>query len=810
MNSDIRFGLRTLAKSPSFTAMAVTTLAIGIGVNAAVFTVTNAVLFKGFPHVDPDNRILYISKSGCCEISYPDFEDWRAQAKSFQGMAVVANGGLRLNLDDRSNASETCDGTRLSANSFQVLRQKPILGRDFTSSDQAPGSAPVTILNYGFWERRYAKDPSIIGKTIRLNGNPTTVIGIMAPGFDFPHHRVDVWVPLAPAPNLQKRENRVLWFAFGRLAPGATISSAQAEMDTIGRRLERAYPGTNQGVRPKVWNFHEFFIGPNSAAFYGAIWCAVGFVLLIACANLANLLLGRAIGRAREISIRIALGAGRGRIVRQLLIESVMLSSFGGLIGWLIAIGGVRAYELFAHPPSAYDRWGYALDYRVFAYLLAISIATGLLFGLAPALRLSRLDVNTALKDGGRSAASGVRGRYLSALLVIGEMALAIVLLAGAGLMLRSFLKIYTADLGVRTANILTAYVELPLSRYPGAAAQIAFFDRLTMRLKAIPGVDSLALANSLPGLYAPRLPFELAGAPPVDERRRPRISAVVISPNYFGTLGAEVVSGRDFNDFDGASAIPAVIVNQRFASQHWPTENPLGKRLRLFDGNKPGGWLTIVGVVSNIVQNDATGQTFNPVVYVPFRQEPQAYMTTIARTRVSAANVGPAFRREIHAIDSELVIGSGLGSIEGPKPLSESLAFSYWTNGVNAALFLIFATIALLLASVGLYAVVAHSVSQRTQEIGIRMAVGATAGDILGLVFKHGMLPLGIGLIVGLAASFAVNRMLKAELVEVSPSDPITLVVASAVLTVAALLGCLIPARRATRVDPVVALRHE
>jgi predicted permease len=583
-------------------------------------------------------------------------------------------------------------------------------------------------------------------------------------------------------------------------------------MDIIGRRLETSYPLTNRDVHPHVMNFHEAFIGSNAVALYGVTWGAVGFVLLIACANLANLQLARAIGRFHEISIRIALGASRWRIARQLLIDSVMLSSMGGLIGWLIALGSVRAYELLANPPSAYEHWTYALDYRVFAYLVAISIGTGLLFGLAPAIRLSRLDVNTTLKDGGRGATGGGSANSLSTLLVTGEMALAVVLLTGAGLMIRSFVNIYTADLGVRTANILTAAVRLPAAGYPDARAQIAFFEQLTARLRSIPGVDSVALTDSLPGLYAPHLPYELAGAarpsaPSIEPR--PTLPALTIGPEYFRTVGATLQSGRDFNDFDGASGIPVAIVNQRFASQFWPGESPLGKRLRLLD--KTAGWRTVVGVASNIVQwNAANGQSFDPMVYVPFRQRPEADMAVLAQTRVPPGGLA-TFRRAIQTMDSDLVIYSGLGSMDGPKPLTESLAINnYWSKGVNAGLFLIFAAIALLLAAVGLYAVIAHSVSRRIQEIGIRMAVGATARDILRLVFAQGMLPLGIGLAIGLAGSFFVTRVLKSELVQVSPADPITLAAASAVLVLAAVLGCLIPACRAMSVDPVVALRHE
>jgi predicted permease len=375
------------------------------------------------------------------------------------------------------------------------------------------------------------------------------------------------------------------------------------------------------------------------------MWAAVGFVLLIACANLANLLLARAIGRSREIAIRIALGAGRWRIIRQLLIESVMLSAVGGTLGWLVARWSVLAYELVAAPPSGYDQWTYAMDHRVFAYIVAMSIGTGLLFGLAPARRLSRIDVHATIKDGGRGAVGGPGGTRGSALLVIAEMALAVVLLAGAGVMIRTFLNIYTADLGVNAADIVTASARLPASRYPAGDGPVAFFERLAARVAAIPGVESVALASDLPGLYAPRLPFERAGASPVDERSLPTVAVVVISPDYFGTLGAGVVAGRAFTGGDEKSGMPVAIVNRRFASTAWPGEDPVGKRVRLFDGKMPDAWRTIVGVASNIVQNDRTGQAFDPIVYIPFHQRPTLDMALIARTYVAPGSLRAAFR---------------------------------------------------------------------------------------------------------------------------------------------------------------------
>ncbi|MGA2877929.1 MAG: ABC transporter permease [Bryobacteraceae bacterium] len=794
---DVRVSFRTLAKNPGFTAVAVATLALGIGVNATVFTVTNAVLFKGFPLVDRNDRLLYVSNGGCC-ISYPDFEDIRAQSKSFQGMAVVH--GVGKILGDGRGFAENIDVTEVSADTFHLVGQRPIRGRDFAPSDEEPGAAPVAILSYGFWQRRYANDPAIIGRTVRMNGAPTTIIGLMASGFSFPQ-KADMWVPLVKTAKVRNRDNTDTWFAFGRLAEGVTFQSARVEVEGIIRRLETAYPLTDHRWHLSVQNFPEFFIGPDAAVLYGSMWGAVGFVLLIACANLANLMLARAIGRSREISVRIALGAGRWRIIRQLLIESVMLSGLGGVLGWWIAKWGVHTYQLAMAQKASWLIIDYTMDHRVLGYLIAISIGTGLLFGLAPALRLSKLDVNATLKDGGRGATGGGRGKHLSALLVTGEMALAVVLLAGAGVMIRSFLKVHNADVGVKTANLLMAAMTLPADRYPRAEAQISFYDRLKTRLEAIPGVESVAITSSFPMGGSRHFPFELAGMPQIERGLRPKISALVIGPGYFRTLGAVVFSGREFSDADGVSGVPVAIVNQRFASKYWPGENVIGKRLRLFDGEAPGPWLTVVGVVSNIVQNDATRQEFDPLVYLPFREEPAGAMNVIARTGVPPGSLGTGFRREVQALDSDLPVYG---------PFTADHWERYSDSRFYGGLLLIFAGIALLLASIGLYTVIAHSVSQRTQEIGIRMAIGATARDIRKLVFLQGLLPLGIGLTIGLAASLAVNRLLKAELVHVSPTDPITLLVASAALILSATLGCLIPARRAMRVDPVVALRHE
>ena len=801
---DIHYGVRALRNNPAFATVAIVTLALGIGVNATVFTVAKAALFAGFPMVRNNDRILYLSTGrGCC-LSYPDFEDWRAQARSFSGMAVVH--GTHGVITGNGGAGETYDATEVSAETFRLIGSRPILGRDFARSDEFPDAPPVVILTHSYWATRFAKDPEIIGRTIRMNGVPTTVIGIMPEGFSFPQKQ-DLWVPLIPTPEVRERDHRDLWFAFGRLAPGATVPGARAEMAGIGRRLGIEYPRTNRGrnLIPAVQTFNQFFFFGNENTIYWSMWGAVFFVLLIACANLANLMLARAIGRSREVSLRIALGASRWRVVRQLLIESFILSGFGGVLGWFIARSGAQAWAVADRGPGM-QSWrilDYSLDYRVLAYVTAISIGTALVFGLAPARMLWKLDINARLKDGGRGASGGTRGKRLSGLLVIGEVAAAMVLLAGAGVMVRSFLNVYDANLGVKTANVLTQSLSLSKKSYPLPESRISFYDKVSARLRAVPGVASLALADTIPTRNCSTFPFELSGAPSASGQGRASVAAIIISPNYFRTMEAAVLAGRDFTDFDTASGPPVVIVNERFAGRYWPRQNPLGNRFRLFDGKTPGDWLTVVGVASNIVQNDGTGQEVTPVAYLSFRQKPPAAIEVLARSSLQPENLSIAFRHEILTLDP------GLPPMRSVS-LDERLQVNYWSRGLYGVLLAILAAIGLLLASVGLYAVMAHSVTRRTQEIGIRMAIGATARDVLKIVFEQGMVPLGIGLATGLAASLAVNPVLKSFLVRVSPFDPIALAVSSLALCFAAMLGCLTPARRAMRVAPVVALRHD
>ena len=585
---DVRFGLRTMARSLTVTTVSMLTLAMGIGVNATVFTLSNAVLFRGFPF-DQSDRILYLGERNTTRnqriggASYPDFREWQARAKSFEGMGAA--NGMRATISDQTGLPESYQATQISANLFRLIGQKPAVGRDFTAADEVRGAPQVAILTYGLWERRYGRDPAVVGRTIRINSAPATIIGVMAKDFAFPFSQ-ELWMPLTPTDAFEKRENRFL-IGFGRMAKGVNVKAARAEIEGIGHNLASAYPLTNQNFAPVVMTYNEFYLGPMVSIIFETMLVAVGFVLLIACANVANLMLARAAHRAREISVRIAMGASRWRIIQQLLVESVMLSSLGGVLGWLIARWGTRTFDL-ATVQFGKPAWiDFSMDYHAFIYLALVSVGTGILFGLAPVLRLSRLDFHSVLKDGGRGSSTGPRGRRFSGMLVATELALAMVLLTGAGLMIRSFLNIYRAQLGVKRDNILTMRLPIPQTKYAKPDSLIAFHEQLKRRLDAIPGVEVAAITDFLPTGGSLTIPYEIAEAPPVDERRRPTLSALVVSPDYFRAIDAPIIAGRGFTENDGVSGPPVVIVNRRFASKYWPGEDPLGKRLRVFDSGR-------------------------------------------------------------------------------------------------------------------------------------------------------------------------------------------------------------------------------
>jgi putative ABC transport system permease protein len=808
LRRDITLALRMLRTHPAFTVVAVLTLGVGIGVNTIVFSVTNAVLFKGFPLVDANDRLVYMTSGpGCC-VSYPDYEDWRSQATSFTGMALTH--GIGVAFSDGTGGSEIYAATEITSNTFRLVGQRPALGRDFTSADEEPGAPPVAILRHAFWQRRFGGDADVIGRTVRLNGVPTTIVGVMPDGFSFPQNQ-DLWTPLVPTPDVRQRDNRNTWFVLGRLADGVSIELARAEMTTIGRRLGDAYPATNQGrnLIPYVSTFEDFFIGARAGAVYRTMWGAVAFVLLIACANLANLLLGRALGRAREIAVRMAIGAGRWRVIRQLLIESMTLSTLGGLVGWFIARWGIRLYAMTANgsgiSEETFGVWfmdiiDYSMDYRVFLYLAAISVGTGILFGLVPALRLSTLDVNGALKDGGRGVSADARTRRASSLLVAAEVTLTVVLMAGAGVLLRTFLDVYRADAGIQSTNVMAAQVSLPQAAYATPAAQIDFFDRLTARLAGRGELESLGIATAIPGWdLAPRS-VEIDGRPVVDPQQRPVAGQVTIGGEYFRSLGI-LVAGRDFRDTDDAEREPVAIVNERFVAEFLQGREAIGLRVRVYTRDAASSWMRVVGVTPNVSQSRDLQQR-NSLVYVPYRQQPIGGMWVMARAKSAPEALGHAIARDVAAIDPDVPL------MDGVLPLAERLARNYQYRGVMAALFTVFAGIALLLASLGLYGVMARAVSERTQEIGIRAAMGATTRDIMALVLQQAMSTVGLGLAGGVVLSIVLGRVLRAEFSQVSPSDPGMMAAAIVLLVCGAAIGCVLPVRRALRLDPVVALK--
>jgi putative ABC transport system permease protein len=804
---DLEYALRGLVRHPSFTAVAVLALALGIGANVMVFTLANAFLFKNLPF-DDSERIVYVSSTNPSRpgnprgMSYPDFLDCREQARSFEGAGLFTTGSV--DVSDGVALPERYRSALLTAGAFGVIGQTTLRGRDFVPGDEAFGAPAVAILSYQLWQGRYNGDDAIIGRTLRINDRPTEVVGIMAKGVTFPG-ATDLWMPLTRTKATERRDSRNLTM-FGRLAAGASLPTVRNELSLIAGRLTTAYPATNRDIGVLAQNFNERFNGgATSRLFVWLLW-AVGFVLLIACANVANLLLARAIARARDVSIRASLGASRWRIIRHLLIESLALATAAAAVGWLLAMWGVRVFDAALLPAVKPPYIDFSIDYRVIAYLVAITFATAIAFGLVPALQVSRLNINTVLKEGNNAAGPGRRVRLVSALLVIVEVSLSVLLLAGAGLMARSLLNTNRVDIGLDPSQILSMSLNLRTTKYPTVEQRAMFYDQLTERLERLPTIEGASVASDLPAESPDDFAYDVEGGRPAESDTRPRTMSLVVGENYFRVIGAIPRAGRVFERSDTAGRLPVAIINEAFVNNSWPGEDPIGKRVRLVETSRdappsPGPWLTVVGVVRDILQDDESFEV-SPVVYVPYRQQPTG-VDIMVRTRVPPATVSESIRREVQALDGDL-------AVRGLRPLEESLWLRNWRYRVFGVTFAIFAAIALALASLGLYAVVAHSVSLRTREIGVRMTLGASSRSILALVFRQGMTPLGAGLVVGVAAALAATSVLRAMLVGVTPADPTTFGLVAVILACAGVLGCAIPARRALRVDPVIALRRE
>ena len=806
---DLRYGARMLWKKPGFTAIAVLALALGIGANSAIFSVVNTVLLKPLPFENADRLVMVWERRpqqnrNAGPVAPADFLDWQSQNQVFERMA--ASSGQAFNLTGAGEPAQVLAQV-VSPGYFQVLGAQAAVGRTLLEEVDQPGGERVAVLSHRLWQRRFSGDPAVVGRAITLDTESYMVVGVMPASFSYPDTDTEMWVapqgrvpgiwlPGSPDPATLRGLHYLLVTA--RLKPGVTIEQAQTEMETIAARLEQQYPDVNTGHTARVVSLHEQLIGDVRPALW-VLLAAVGFVLLIACANVANLMLARATARHREMAVRAAMGAGRGRLIRQLLTESALLSLLGGAIGLFLAMWGVDL--LVALSPENLPRLNeISVDWRVILFTLGVALLTGFAFGLAPAWQASHLDLNSALKEGGRSATEGFGRRRLRSILVVAEVALCIVLLIGAGLLIRSFWRLTEVRPGFDPENLLTMQLSLPRAKYPAEAQMAAFYDQVLRRLETLPGVESVAATWLLPmsGQDAGR-GIEVEGYEPAPNERT-NAAFGNVSPGYFRTMRIPLMRGREFAETDRAGAPGVVVVNESFARRFFRDQDPVGKRMRMRGNDEP--WLTVVGVVGDIRH---TGLAAEPraEMYLSYLQSPVPFMNVVMRTSIDPVSLAPALRREVWAVDADQPVAdiSTMGQF-----VSNSIA----GRRFNMMLLAVFAGVALLLAAVGLYGVMAYSVIQRTHEIGIRLALGAQARDVLKMIVGQGMLLTLIGTVLGLTAAFALTRLMASLLYGVTATDPLTFAGIPLLLAAVALLATYIPARRAMKVDPMVALRYE
>ncbi len=802
MKYDLRFALRMISAHRWFSAAVVATLALGIGLNTMVFTLVNAALFKPFPSPNGERLVAIRNRNlsqgnGGIGVPYPDFLAYRAQASSLQSLEAGAQEGAVLS--EPGNPPQIYSMERISSGMFQMLHIQPVLGRGFLPGDGKPGVEPVVLLGHGVWKDRYGGSSGVLGRLIRVNEKPATIIGVMPEGFKFPENQ-DLWMPLAATPELEDRSNRPLQL-FGILKPGTTITQVTANLEGIAHHLAAEYPEADKGVDVLVETFQQRYNGGPIRAVFLLMLAAVGFVLLIACANAANMMLSRAMVRRREISIRAAMGASRWQIIRQLLIESMLLSVLGGVLGLALSALGIHWFDVATQDVNRPYWVEFSMDYAVFGYFAALCVFSGLLFGFAPALRSSRLDLNTILKDGTRTAGTRHGGR-LSSVLVVFQFALTLVLLTGAGVFVRSFLANLSLNPSVPANQLLTARLRLPKERYAGPDARLRFFEQLLPRLGSLPGVTHVAVVSDLPGLWAGKRRIEIEDTRLVDPLRGPSASVLVQSPGYFAAINLPILLGRDFNNTDGAPGKQSAIVSKEFVERHWPNQAAIGKRFRFYTKDKPGEWISVIGVSANIVQkpNEAA---VDPLLFLPYRQEGYDSMALLVRSTGNPSSAASSVRAAVQNLDRDLPLFE-------VRTLAQAVEHNQWFLRLFGVLFLVFALIALVIASVGIYAVIAQAASSRTQEIGVRMALGATSRNILELVLTRGMKQLLAGLALGLAAAFPAARLMTSLPFRVSPSDPVVFVIVSLLLVGVGLFACWLPARRAAALNPVNAIRHE
>jgi putative ABC transport system permease protein len=812
---DVKYGARALWKSPGFTVVAVLAVALGVGANTAIFSVVNAVLLRALPYENSERLVAIYAGRGPNvpggPLSYPDLLDYRA-AQSLEYVAGYQGVGTVMGLG-QGDEPERVRGVEAMADLFPALGVRPARGRTFTREEDVEGGPSVIVISDGLWRRRFGSDPNVVGREVRLGltGRAATVVGVMPPGFKFPPDdtdAIDYYTPFVrenAKSNADSMKNRGAVFipTVAKLRDGVPFEQAAAEVETIANRIATQYPDTSANRRARAVRLHEDLVGQVRPALL-ILLGAVGLVLLIACANVANLLLARAASRGREIAVRTALGATRARVARQLLTESLLLSLAGGAAGLLLSVWGVEA--IIKLSPATVPRLAETtIDARVFLFALGVSILTGLIFGLAPALQASKTDLAASLKEGGRSGSAGARRNRLRSALVVAEVALSLVLLVGAGLLIKSFRQLVTTDPGYSPARVLAVTVALNTQRFADEESRAGYFREAVARIKGLPGVESAGLTRLLPlGQSDIFNSFNIAGRAPFAPGETHSARSYTISPEYFRVLSIPVRRGRAFAESDGKNSNPVIVVNEAFARTFFPGQEPLGQHV-VIDGpdDKPLPPREVVGVVGNIHFQSFTDEE-RPEYYIPFEQSPSAVTQVVVRSRGGdAAALTTEVRAALKGVDPNLLIWE-------TRTMDELVGQSVAPQRFNVALLGFFAALAMLLAAVGIYGVMSYTVTQRRHELGIRMALGAQSRDVLRLVVRQGMLLTLLGLGLGLAGAFALTRLMASLLYGVSATDPLVFAAVSVLLAAVALLACYVPARRATKVDPMVALRYE
>jgi predicted permease len=804
MWQDLRYGLRVLVKSPVFTAVAALSLALGIGANTAIFSVVNGLLLRPLPYPDSE-RVMHVWHTPPQEsfpgmkrfsVSPANYLDWKSQNDIFEQMAVYQYAGFSLSTGDDPVA---VTGAAVSSEFFSVLRSNAGQGRTFLPEEEQPGRDQAVVISNGLWQRAFGANPGLIGQTLTLNSRSFTVVGIMPTGFEFPQE-AELWVPLAWDDSERQTRSIHDYIVIARLKQDVSLAQAQAEMSTISSRLEQQYPEADKGWGAVVIPLQEDLVGDIRPALL-VLFSAVGFVLLIACANVANLMLARGANRQKEIAIRIALGAGRARIVRQLLSESVLLATAGGLLGLLLA-GWGSGLLIRLSADSLPNPGEICIDKWALGFTLVVSFGAGIVAGIAPALQFTKTEMSEALKQGtGRTGGSSVKQRTRKAL-VICEVALSLILLIGAGLMIRSFWKLQHVDPGINISNTLTMSVGLSPTKYSDAQRQAAFFDRVLEQISALPGVVSAGATTTLPlAGQGSMQPFTIEGRPESAVAEQPMAATRYISPGYFGTMGIPLRQGRFFNDQDRENVAPVIIISEAMAHQLWPGQDPIGRRLTPSFHLKQGP-REIVGVVGD-VKGQGLDVDLAATMYMTYKQAPRPYMTIVARTSSDPQNFIHAISKAIYSVDKEQAVMS-------VRTMEQVLAASVSGRRFNMTLLIAFAMLALVLAAVGVYGVMNYAVTLRRRELGIRMALGAQAADVLRLVLVQGLALTLIGIGAGLVGAYGLTHLMANLLYGVTATDFLTFVTVSGVLMAVGILASYLPARRATKVDPMIALRQE